>query len=105
MQTLEPHHSAAARPAHVAAPIGSEEAAQALRNGPRRARRRRLQLRPAPALAGQAFARPVPGAPHSAPQRPTRLKTTAQRFFTADYLALNATPLALFNPHSAPVGP
>ena len=30
----EPHHSAAARPEHVAAPIGADEAAQALRNGP-----------------------------------------------------------------------
>ena len=30
----EPHHSAAARPEHVAAPIGPDEAAQALRNGP-----------------------------------------------------------------------
>ena len=34
MQTVEPHHSAAARPEHVAAPIASDEAAQALRNGP-----------------------------------------------------------------------
>jgi hypothetical protein len=33
MQTVEPHHSAAARPEH-AAPIGPDEAAQALRNGP-----------------------------------------------------------------------
>ena len=32
---LEPHHSAAARPEHVAAPIGADEAALALRNGPR----------------------------------------------------------------------
>ena len=30
----EPHHSAAARPEHVAAPIGSDEATRALRNGP-----------------------------------------------------------------------
>jgi len=30
----EPHHSAAARPEHVAAPIGPDEAARALRNGP-----------------------------------------------------------------------
>ena len=30
----EPHHSAADRPEHVVAPIGSEEAAEALRNGP-----------------------------------------------------------------------
>jgi hypothetical protein len=30
----EPHHSAAARPEHVAAPIGADEAARALRNGP-----------------------------------------------------------------------
>jgi hypothetical protein len=34
MQTVEPHHSAADRPEHVAAPIGADEAAQALRNGP-----------------------------------------------------------------------
>ena len=31
----EPHHSAAAQPEHVAAPIGADEAARALRNGPR----------------------------------------------------------------------
>jgi hypothetical protein len=29
------HHSAAASPEHVAAPIGAEAAAEALRNGPR----------------------------------------------------------------------
>ena len=34
MQTVEPHHSAADRPEHVTAPIGADEAAQALRNGP-----------------------------------------------------------------------
>ena len=34
MATDESHHSAAARPEHVAAPIGSEEAVAALRNGP-----------------------------------------------------------------------
>ena len=34
MPTEEPHHSAAARPEHVAAPIGPDAAAQALRNGP-----------------------------------------------------------------------
>jgi hypothetical protein len=34
MATDEPHHSAAARPEHVAAPIGPDEAARALRNGP-----------------------------------------------------------------------
>ena len=34
MQTDEQHHSATARPEHVAAPIASDEAAQALRNGP-----------------------------------------------------------------------
>jgi hypothetical protein len=34
MQTVEPHASAADRPEHVAAPIGADEAAQALRNGP-----------------------------------------------------------------------
>ena len=34
MQTVEPHHSAAARPEHVAAPIGSDEAVAALRDGP-----------------------------------------------------------------------
>jgi hypothetical protein len=33
MATDEPHHSAAALPEHVAAPIGLDEAAQALRNG------------------------------------------------------------------------
>jgi len=32
---LEPHHSAAARPEHVAAPIGADAAAHTLRNGPR----------------------------------------------------------------------
>jgi hypothetical protein len=30
----EPHHSAAARREHVAAPIGPDEAARELRNGP-----------------------------------------------------------------------
>ena len=34
MPTDETHQSAAARPEHVAAPIGSAEAAQPLRNGP-----------------------------------------------------------------------
>ena len=34
MSIDEPHHSAAARPEHVAAPIGPGEAARALRNGP-----------------------------------------------------------------------
>ena len=34
MATVEPHHSAAARPEHVAAPIGADQAAEALRNGP-----------------------------------------------------------------------
>jgi hypothetical protein len=34
MPTDETHQSAAARREHVAAPIGSAEAAQALRNGP-----------------------------------------------------------------------
>jgi hypothetical protein len=34
MSTDEPHHSAPDRPEHVAAPMGSEEAAEALRNGP-----------------------------------------------------------------------
>jgi hypothetical protein len=32
--TDQTHHSSAERPEHVAAPIGSEEAAEALRNGP-----------------------------------------------------------------------
>jgi hypothetical protein len=34
MATDEPHHSAAYLPEHVAAPIGSDEAAEALKNGP-----------------------------------------------------------------------
>ena len=34
MATDEPHHSAAARPEHVTAPIGPDEAARALTNGP-----------------------------------------------------------------------
>ena len=34
MPTDETHRSAADRPEHVAAPIGPDEAAQALRNGP-----------------------------------------------------------------------
>jgi hypothetical protein len=34
MPTDEPHHSAAHLPEHVSAPIGPDEAAQALRNGP-----------------------------------------------------------------------
>jgi len=34
MPTDEPHHSAAHLPEHVAAPIGPEEAAEALKNGP-----------------------------------------------------------------------
>jgi hypothetical protein len=34
MPTDEPHHSAADRPEHVTAPIGADEAAQALRNVP-----------------------------------------------------------------------
>ena len=34
MATDEPHHSAAARPEHAATPIGPDEAAAALKNGP-----------------------------------------------------------------------
>jgi hypothetical protein len=34
MPIEEPHHSAAHLPEHVSAPIGPDEAAQALRNGP-----------------------------------------------------------------------
>lgn len=34
MATDEPLHSAADRPEHVAAPVGVDQAAQALRNGP-----------------------------------------------------------------------
>ena len=34
MPSDEPHHSAAHSPDHVAASIGADEAAQALRNGP-----------------------------------------------------------------------
>jgi hypothetical protein len=34
MQTVEPHHPAAHLPEHVATPIASDEAAEALRNGP-----------------------------------------------------------------------
>jgi hypothetical protein len=34
MQTFEPHHSAAHLPEHVSAPIGPDEAAEALKNGP-----------------------------------------------------------------------
>jgi hypothetical protein len=34
MASDEPHHSAAHSPDHVAAPIGADEAAQALRDGP-----------------------------------------------------------------------
>ena len=34
MQPDEAHHSAAHSPDHVAAPIGADEAAEALRNGP-----------------------------------------------------------------------
>jgi hypothetical protein len=34
MPTDETHHSAADRPEHVAAPIGPDEAAPALNNGP-----------------------------------------------------------------------
>ena len=34
MQTGEPHHSAAHLPEHVSAPIGPDEAAEALKNGP-----------------------------------------------------------------------
>jgi hypothetical protein len=34
MSTDKTHHTAAGRPEHVAAPIGPDEAAQALRNGP-----------------------------------------------------------------------
>jgi hypothetical protein len=33
--TMEPHHSAAARPEHVAAPISAETAAAILKHGPR----------------------------------------------------------------------
>ena len=35
MHPEEHHHSAAHRPENVAAPIGSDEAAKALKNGPR----------------------------------------------------------------------
>ena len=34
MHADEPHHSAACLPEHVATPIGADEAASALRNGP-----------------------------------------------------------------------
>ena len=34
MLTDEPHHTAAHLPEHVAAPIGSDDAAEALKNGP-----------------------------------------------------------------------
>jgi hypothetical protein len=34
MSLPEPHHSAAHLPEHVAAPIGPDEAAEALKNGP-----------------------------------------------------------------------
>ena len=34
MQPTETHHSAAHSPDHVAAPIGADQAAQALSNGP-----------------------------------------------------------------------
>lgn len=34
MQTDQRHHSTADRPEHVAAPIGPDAAAEALRNGP-----------------------------------------------------------------------
>jgi hypothetical protein len=34
MSTDKTHHTAAGRPENVAAPIGPDEAAQALRNGP-----------------------------------------------------------------------
>jgi hypothetical protein len=34
MQSVEPHHSPAARAEHVAAPIGPDQAAEALKNGP-----------------------------------------------------------------------
>jgi hypothetical protein len=34
MPTDETHHSTAGRPEHVAAPIGADAAAEALRNGP-----------------------------------------------------------------------
>jgi hypothetical protein len=34
MQSVEPHHSPAAQADHVAAPIGPDQAAEALKNGP-----------------------------------------------------------------------
>ena len=34
MRTDEPHETAAHLPEHVAAPIGSDEAAEAIKNGP-----------------------------------------------------------------------
>jgi hypothetical protein len=34
MQTVEPHDAAADRPELIAAPVGADQAAQALRNGP-----------------------------------------------------------------------
>jgi hypothetical protein len=50
----------------------------------RRARRGRLQLQSAPALAEQAFARPSPRTPTTADLLPISLKITAQSFFTDD---------------------
>jgi hypothetical protein len=50
----------------------------------RHPRRRRLQLRPPPALAEEAFARPPSGALPTADRAPIRLKTAAQPFFTDD---------------------
>ena len=35
MHTDEPHHTAAHLPEHVAAPIGSDQAVEALKHGPR----------------------------------------------------------------------
>jgi hypothetical protein len=51
-----------------------------------RARRRRLQLRPPPALAGEAFARPLPGVRRNVAECSLGLKTGDQPFFTGDRL-------------------
>ena len=74
------------RPYQGRAPHGPQLSQGARRRSHQcRARRRRLQLQPPPALAGAAFARPVPGALSRTAEPPNRLKRTNRPFFTADY--------------------
>src|SRR5437588_6360599 len=75
----------AVQPCQGRAPYGPQLSEGARRRSDQcRARRRRLQLRPPPALAGKAFARPLPGARRNIAECSLGLKTGDQLFFTGD---------------------